>query len=197
MKNRRKTLLVNAVEQRRFILGAVLTTIILINLAVISSVIFNPSLLDAVEFNHIIFLASVETVIVIGIAYFSLLISHKIVGPAYALARDLKRLADGDLTVEIHLRNGDFHTDAANALNYTAEMLRTRMTVIKSELAKLEARRNIDEDTRKTVEQLLEDLAYFKTEPGVNAGQAAFDAHGATRGPSEGLADMNVPHVGR
>ena len=95
------------------------------------------------------------------------------------------------------LRNGDFHTDAANALNFTAEMLRTRMTAIKSELAKLEARRNIDEVTRKTVEQLLEDLTYFKTEPTLNAGQPALDALSATRGQSEGLAEINVPHVGR
>ena len=39
------------------------------------------------------------------------------------------------------------------------------MKAIKSELAKLEAQRNIDDETRQTVERLLHDIAYFKTEP--------------------------------
>ena len=151
-------------------MGAVLTGIILINLTVILTVIFNPLLLEAIEISHLMFLAGVEIVTVFGIAYFSLILSHKIAGPAHALARDLKRLADGDLTVEIRLREGDFNMEAAEALNFTAEILRTRMKAIKAELVKLEAQRNIDEDTRYTVEQLLRDVAYFKTEPSVNSG---------------------------
>jgi methyl-accepting chemotaxis protein len=169
MENRRTKLLVNPVQQRRFVMGAVLTGIILINLTVILTVIFNPLLLEVVEINHLMFLGSIEIVTVFGIAYFSLILSHKVAGPAYALTRDLKRLAGGDLTVEIRLRDGDFNMEAAEALNFTAEMLRTRMKAIKLELAKLEARQNIDEDTRQTVEQLLHDVAYFKTEPGVNS----------------------------
>jgi len=169
MNNRRHSLLVNPVQQRRFVMGAVLTGIILINLTVIFTVIFNPLLLEVVEINHLMFLAGVEIVTVFGIAYFSLILSHKIAGPAYALTRDLKRLADGDLTVEIRLREGDFNMEAADALNFTAEILRTRMKAIKAELAILEAGRNIDEDTRQTIERLLHDVAYFKTEPGVNS----------------------------
>ena len=177
MNNRRKTLLVNAVQQRRFIMGAVLIAIILINLAMISAAIFNPLLLNAVKVRHIMFLASMEAVTVFAIAYLSLMISHKIVGPAYALARDLKRLADGDLTVEIRLRKGDFHIEAADALNFATDILRTRMKAIKSELAKLEARRDIDEDTRQSIEQLLLDIAYFKTEPDPHSNLTSHDVH--------------------
>ena len=194
MSNRRKTLLVNAVQQRRFIMGAVLTAIILINLSVIFTLIFNPLLLNALEINHVMFLAGVEVVTVIGIAYFSLILSHKIAGPAHALARDLKRLADGDLTVEIQLRKGDFHGEAAEALNFTAEILRTRMKAIKLELAKLEARRNIDEATRQTVEQLLRDIAYFKTEPGFSTSQINGDT---TQDQSGIMVEMHKPHAGR
>lgn len=194
MSNRRKTLLVNAVQQRRFIMGAVLTAIILINLSVIFTLIFNPLLLNAIEINHVMFLAGVEVVTVIGIAYFSLILSHKIAGPAHALARDLKRLADGDLTVEIQLRKGDFHGEAAEALNFTAEILRTRMKAIKLELAKLEARRNIDEATRQTVEQLLHDVAYFKTEPGFSTSHTSGDT---TQDQSEMMVEMHNPHAGR
>jgi methyl-accepting chemotaxis protein len=184
MSNRRKTLLVNAVQQRRFVMGAILTTIILINLAVISIALFDPLLINSLDINHIIFLAGVETVTVCGIAYFSLILSHKITGPAHALARDLNRLASGDLTVEIHLRKGDFHMEAAEALNYTAKILRTRMKAIKSELAKLEALRNIDEESRQTIEQLLHDIAYFKTEPGLSSDQSFSNARIVTRNQS-------------
>ena len=187
MENRRKKLLVNPVQQRRFVMGAVLTGIILINITVILTVVFNPLLLEAVEINHLMFLAGVEIVTVFGIAHFSLILSHKIAGPAYALARDLKRIADGDLTVQIRLREGDFILEAAEALNFTADILRTRMKAIKAELAKLEARQDIDEDTRHMIEHLLNDVAYFKTEPGFNS-----DPHGkqifvTTEPQAEGL----------
>ncbi len=196
MNNRRQTLLVNAVQQRRFVMGAVLTGIILINLAVILTVIFNPLLLEAVEISHLMFLVGVEIVTVFGIAYFSLILSHKIAGPAHALARDLKRLADGDLTVEIHLRDGDFNMEAAEALNFTAEILRSRMKTIKAELVKLEARRNIDEDTRHTVEQLLHEVAYFKTEPDFGSGPFSDEVF-ITAGPqSEELLKMHKPLTG-
>ena len=165
MNDRRKTLLVNAIQQRRFIMGAVLTGIILINLTVICAVFFDPQLIDAIDIRHIIFLAGIETITVLSIAYFSLILSHRIAGPAYALARDLKKLAEGDLTVKIHLRKGDFHLEAADALNITANILRDKMKSIKLELAKLETQRNIDEETRKMVEQLLHDLPISRQNP--------------------------------
>ena len=197
MENRRRILLVNAVQQRRFIMGAVLSAIILINLLVICTVIFNPLMLDAFEINHIMFLAGVEILTVLGIGYASLILSHKIAGPAYALARDLKRMADGDLTVEIQLRKGDFHLEAADALNFTANVLRTRMTAIKSELAKLETRRDIDEDTRLTVEQLLRDIAYFKIEPGNSSISTSHEKHGANQHQSDEMVEIHEPHPGR
>jgi methyl-accepting chemotaxis protein len=196
MHNRRQILLINAVQQRRFVMGAILTAIILINLSVIFSAIFDPLLLNAIEINHVIFLAGVETVAVFGIAYFSLILSHKIAGPAHALARDLKKLADGDLTVEIRLRKGDFHMEAADALNLTVKILRTKMKAIKSELVKLEAQRNIDEVTRQSVEQLLHDVAYFKTEPVISYSPLSHEAHIAIQPRPEQVAEIHQPHTG-
>ena len=96
--------------------------------------------------------------------------------------------------MEIQLRKGDFHGEAAEALNFTAEILRTRMKAIKLELAKLEARRNIDEATRQTVEQLLHDVAYFKTEPGFSSSHISGDT---TQDQSEMMVEMHKPHAGR
>jgi methyl-accepting chemotaxis protein len=196
MQNRRKILLVNAVQQRRFVMGAVLVSIILINLAVIFSVIFDPALIGSFQVSHLFSLVGVEAVTVFGIAYFSFILSHKIAGPAYALARDLKRLADGDLTVEIRLRKGDFHMEAADALNFTAGVLRTRMKAIKSELAKLEAQQDIGKEARQTIERLLDDVAYFKTEPGMNPDQSPFAVDVSVQDRPDMMAALNRPHAG-
>lgn len=197
MNDRREALLVNAVQQRRFVMGAVLTAIILINLAVICAVIFDAQLIDVIDIRHIIFLAGIETVAVLSIGYFSLILSHRIAGPAYALARDLKKLADGDLTVEIHLRKGDFHLEAADALNFTTNILRKKMKAIKLELAKLETQRNIDEETRKTVEQLLHDVAYFKTEPVPDSREASFLTDSSATLQSDMMIDLGKPQTSR
>ena len=197
MNDRRKTLLVNAIQQRRFVMGAVLTGIILINLTVICAAIFDPRLIDVIDTRHIVFLAGIETITVLSIAYFSLILSHKIAGPAYALARDLKKLADGDLTVEIHLRKGDFHLEAADALNFTTTLLRKKMKAIKLELAKLETQRNIDEETRKMVEQLLHDVAYFKTEPEYDTERSPFAADSSVQHQSDLMVDLGKPQIGR
>jgi methyl-accepting chemotaxis protein len=172
MTNRRKILVVNAVQQRRFIMGVILVTIILINSLAVFSVVFNPTLLDAFEVSHAIALAGLELAVVTVIGYFSLILSHRIAGPAHALARDLKKLADGDLTVEIHLRKGDFCMEAAEALNVTAKILRTRMKAIKLALINLEKQQNIDEATRQMIESALHEIAHFKTEPSPDSGRS-------------------------
>jgi methyl-accepting chemotaxis protein len=194
MTNRRNTLIVNPLQQRRFIMGIILSTIILINIAVVLGMIFNPHLLDAIASRQIMYLASLEAVTVITIAYFSLILSHRIAGPAHALARDLKRLADGDLTVEIRLRKGDFNLEAAEALNFTAEVLRTRMKTIKLELSKLEASRSIDDATRQTIEQLLLTVAYFKTEP--DLGNSQLFTNVSLQHPQI-LVEIDPPPIGR
>lgn len=196
MENRRRILLINAVQQRRFIMGAVLISIILINLAVLFSAVFNPLFFDAFEARHLFWLVGVEIVTVSGIAYFSFILSHRIAGPTYALARDLKKLADGDLTVEIRLRKGDFHMEAADALNFTAGILRTKMKAIKLELAQLETRQDISQEARRTIEQLLHDVAYFKTEPEMNPDQAPFTIEATAQDRPDMAVALNNHHAG-
>ena len=178
-------------------MGAILVSIILINLAVIFSFIFDPFLFDGFEVRHLFSLVGVETVAIIGIAYFSFILSHRIAGPSYALARDLKKLAGGDLTVEIRLRKGDFHLEAADALNFAAGILRTKMQAIKVELTKLEAQHDINKEARQTVERLLRDVAYFKTELGANPDRSSFAADITAQERSDIIMGLNKSHAGR
>ena len=197
MTNRRQTLVVNAIQQRRFIMGVVLVAIILINSLAIFTVIFKPALVDAFEISHAVALAGLELVVVTIIGYFRLILSHRIAGPAHALARDLKKLADGDLTVEIHLRKGDFHMEAAEALNVAAEILRTRMKSVKSALANLEKKQNIDEATRQMLELALHEIAYFKTESSPNSRQSPRETSTADPREPVVIVEMQDPHVSR
>lgn len=197
MTNRRRTLVINAIQQRRFIMGAVLIAIILINSLAIFTVVLNPTLLDAFEISHATALAGVEIIIVAMIGYFSLILSHRIAGPAYALSRDLKKIADGDLTVQIQLRKGDFHMETAEALNLTAGILLNKISSIKSALADLEARQDIDEATRQALEQVLLDIAYFKTEPRLDSAQSPAETQIPNPRDSVVIVEMHKPHAGR
>ena len=196
MSDRRKILLINAVQQRRIIMGGVLVAILLINSLAILMVFIKPSLLGDIEISQTLALSGLELIIVAAIAYFSLILSHKIAGPAYAIARDLKKLGSGDLTVRTHLRKGDFHTEVAEAFNLTAETLCGKIKTLKASLVILQQQPETQEATRQSLKAVLNELAYFSTEalPPQDHAQGK-----PVREKSDAsiLMDMNNPHSSR
>jgi methyl-accepting chemotaxis protein len=165
MQERRKILLINAVQQRRLIMGGVLAGILLINAMTIAALVFDPRLLQLIEFADTVALATLEGIIVAVIAYLSLILSHRIAGPAYALARNIRGLGDGDLTVRTRLRQGDFHADVAEAFNLSAETLCGKIKTMKASLTILEQQADTPDAIRQSLRELLRELDYFKTEP--------------------------------
>jgi methyl-accepting chemotaxis protein len=151
-------------------MGSLLVAVILINSLAIFTILLNPPFLEFIEFNQTLALAGLEVVIVAIVGYFSLILSHKIAGPAYALVRDLKRVADGDLTVRTRLRKGDFHMEIADAFNLTTETLYTRIKKIKASLTSLQQQADIDASTRQVLNEVLSEMAHFKLEAVVMAG---------------------------
>ena len=162
--NRRQTLIVNAVQQRRIIMSAILAGIILINILTTLGLLFTPELLNKLEPVHIFYLGVIEILIVGFIYYLSLLLSHKIIGPAYAIERDLRKIANGDLTVRTRLREADFHLDVAEALRVAAETLSTRINIVQKKLDSLSQHAHLDATSRKMIEEIKIDLSRFKTE---------------------------------
>lgn len=57
-------------------------------------------------------LVNVIIVFIVSIMY-----SHQIAGPAYKLEKSIQRIANGDLTFEIHLRKNDNLKELASAIN--------------------------------------------------------------------------------
>jgi methyl-accepting chemotaxis protein len=197
MSNRRKILLVNAVQQRRLIMGSVLLAILLINSLALFTLFLNPQLLEVIEISQTLSLAGLEIIIVAVIGYLSLILSHRVVGPAYAIARDLKRLAGGDLTVRTHLRKGDFHNEIAEALNLSSEALCTKIKSIKASLTTLQQQEHIDDNTRQALTALQRELTHFKTETSSAPKQAHSEAHNTGIREAAVVIGMDNPHSSR
>jgi methyl-accepting chemotaxis protein len=197
MSNRRKILLVNAVQQRRLIMGSVLLAILLINSLALFTLFLNPQLLEVIEISQTLSLAGLEIIIVAVIGYFSLILSHRVVGPAYAIARDLKRLADGDLTVRTHLRKGDFDDEIAEALNLSSEALCSKIKSIKASLTALQQHEHIDDNTRQALAALQRELTHFKTETSSVAKQVQSEAHNTGIREATVAIGMDNPHSSR
>jgi methyl-accepting chemotaxis protein len=62
-------------------------------------------------------LVKMVPVLIIFVAVFSLMLSHKIAGPVYRFEVSAKQIANGDLGLRIHLRKGDELTDLADVFN--------------------------------------------------------------------------------
>lgn len=70
----------------------------------------------------------VPMTVVLVFAYYwlGIVVSHRIVGPAYRLIQTMKELIAGDFTIRAHLRSGDGLKDVATELNGLAESLEAR-----------------------------------------------------------------------
>lgn len=145
-------------------MSAILSGILLINILATLGLIFKPELLGRLEPLHIFALVAFEIPIVGFIYYLSLLLSHKIIGPAYAIERDLRKIANGDLTVRTRLREGDFHLEVAEALRVAAETLCTRIHTVQKKLDSLSQHAHLDATSRKMIEEIKDDLRRFQTE---------------------------------
>lgn len=168
MHERRKTLLINAVQQRRLVMAMLLGAILLVNSLLVLVMVFKPAVMAFVAFGDLAALAGIEILVVACIGYFSLLLSHRIAGPAYALVRDLTRLGKGDLTVRTQLRKGDFHREVADTFNLTVETLGSRIKMVQASLTILEQQADTPPAIRQALQATLRDLAYFTTDPSIH-----------------------------
>lgn len=164
MTNRRRTLIVRREQQLRFVFACALAGVLLLNLLLLTALLTYPALLRRFDVMNTLALVGAEIFIVALISYFSLLVSHRIAGPTYAIARDLRRIRHGDLTVRTKLRQGDFLVEAGRELRETTEALCERITRIKTLVRSLQDMQGCTADARILIDQLQHELAQLKTE---------------------------------
>lgn len=135
--NRRRQLIVNREFQNRYILGSVLSAIVIINLTLSAAFLLADSWQDVLPQNlgFAITVALAELVAVLIVVWLALKASHRISGPAYRLAQLMDALGRGDLTPRAKLRDGDCLREVADAFNTALPGLREKVIDVKTAAA--------------------------------------------------------------
>lgn len=140
--------------------------------------------------------------VLILLAFHSVLISHRIAGPLYRFQRVFRAVAEGDLSVRATIRRRDYLTQEADLVNEMIAALRTRIMAIEDHSTAIRAgigdlKRTIEggpgEGVGETLDgldarmkHLLTCLAQFRTgaraEDGVAPGSVSVVAHRLAKG---------------
>lgn len=83
----------------------------------------------------------------------ALFLPQKIAGPLFRIEQDLERLGEGDLTVQVTLRDGDTLKDFATIINMNIDDLRLRVKEVKTGLADLDSA-SLSKDQQQALEAL-------------------------------------------
>lgn len=83
--------------------------------------------------------ANLVTIVIIAVAVMlvTLFISHKVAGPLFHFEKDVKAIADGDLTLTIRLRKKDQLRELAQNINQMTSCLNRKVREIQTELEKI------------------------------------------------------------
>lgn len=164
MNESRNTVMVKEKFQNQMMMQTVLTTFITLNVIVMLSFLFEEQLNNADYTVNLfsLFIAGLELV-GIGVVYLiSKRISFRIAGPVYAIERSLRSVNEGDLTVQLKLRDGDYFFEASDTLNTTIHSLRTRVDIMQQLCTQLENADN-PEERSKLQKSLADQLEFFQT----------------------------------
>lgn len=100
----------------------------------------------------------------IGGAFLALFLPQKVAGPLYRIETDLAKVAEGDLSTRIKLRDNDTLQDFAERVDETVVALRRRMVEIRRRQEVLESALSTGqpEQAREAAAALKESLDHFK-----------------------------------
>ena len=104
-----------------------------------------------------------EFLLIAGIWYGSLKLSHRIAGPVYVFDREISRVGAGDLTAKINLRDMDMFQPEAQSINDSIAALKDRLVKIKELAGQLQQTHSGGGDVGPLSEQLAAALAEIKT----------------------------------
>jgi nitrogen fixation/metabolism regulation signal transduction histidine kinase len=175
MPNRRRRFFVKAGGQRGLLAGVLILVLALIIIASgLFYILANRNLQHATYRAHfetlrntmqmllpwLVIVNLVGLVVVLALAIF---FTHKIAGPSYHLICDLKKIQDGDLTIETAFRKGDGLKDVATAMSGATTSLRVGITEIKEKVNNLADMTNLDESAREKIVEIMGKLDKLKT----------------------------------
>ena len=159
-QDKRKTKIVNPSYQYRAAYITTLAAVIIVNLFVVVASLLPEGTGIAVDFSRNAYYAlGIIEIVLIAICWrWSIVSTHRIAGPVFAIDRELKNFREGKLDFAVVLRPRDEFQDAASSINDSIHSLRDAIAGAQ-DLA-LAAEREPSADN---LQQLREALARFDT----------------------------------
>ncbi len=108
------------------------------------------AILPAVILTNLITLGLIMVSAIVVMLY----ISHKIAGPMFRFEKDIKRLANGDLRVDINLRKKDQFHGMALALNHMIQSMSSRIAYVDARLLKIQTLTSEGKSVENEISQL-------------------------------------------
>ena len=165
-KESRQRVIVKEKFQNDFIIQSILLTFIGLNSVIISGYLliewYGPFQNQAPIFALVV--AVLELVGVYVVFYYSRRISFRVAGPIYAIEKRLSILSEGDLTMRIKLRKGDYFHEFGDRINDLVDTYERRMIKLKMIAHELgEGGERLSAERKKELMALLNsELAYFQ-----------------------------------
>ena len=163
MDNRRRQIVVNREFQQHYAVITVVMTVLLANIFIIFRALLPGDQPLELTSTAAWTIAIVELFLIIGAWYGSLKATHKIAGPVFIFARQLKAVGEGDLWTRISLRKKDMFQEEATAINASLEQLQGKVEAVRNAAENLQQAQTNDTDTGAAMEKLMTELATLRT----------------------------------
>ena len=163
MDNRRRQIVVNREFQQHYAVITVVMTVLLANIFIIFRALLPGDQPMELTSTAAWTIAIVELILIIGAWYGSLKATHKIAGPVFIFARQLKAVGEGDLWTRISLRKKDMFQEEATAINASLEQLQGKVEAVRNAAENLQQAQTNDTDTGAAMDKLMTELATLRT----------------------------------
>jgi nitrogen fixation/metabolism regulation signal transduction histidine kinase len=109
-----------------------------------------------VRYDLIVRVSLVLFITILLIAVFGIMFLHRVAGPVYRFRSILRKVSQGEIPEEFHLRAGDFFTETADDLNGVLRVLRERRERIQTLRGKID--RALLENATQPLARVLKEL---------------------------------------
>lgn len=163
MQNRRKTVVINKKFQHHYAIVLVAMTVLIANLVILAGMLMPGDRALQLSSTSALIIGLVELVLVIGVWYFSLRSTHRIAGPIFVFARQLRAFGAGDLTARISLRDKDMFQEEAAEINGGLDQLCDHIAGLKALAEDVKTAQAGGGDVASALDKLLGSLGQLKT----------------------------------
>jgi len=163
MHNKRKILVVNKPFQYQHGLLIAVLAALVVELVIVIRIMQFFEEGYTLHWGYILLLIGVQIGFLYGVWRASIIITHRLAGPVYAIGREIRRIGQGDLTARVLLRDKDRFNAECAEINKSFTELQARLARIKQTSAKLQGLDGTPEEISRLLRELQLELDQIKT----------------------------------